>query len=378
MHKETMTPRERWQAVLNREQPDRIPVDYWATPEFSAKLLRHQGISGSSERKLVQQLTRGERDPRHPNQARRLLRELLCFLHVDFVVGAGPKYIGPKLPPKTDIFGCVYRTIQYGTGEYDEVITHPLSQYQTVEEIADHYAWPDPDWFDYSVIPQQIAGWEHYPIRGGGSEPFLTYKSLRGDERAMMDLVENPEIVHYCLGKLFDLAYINTRRIFETIPGKVLLCYVAEDMGGQENLMFSKKHIRTFLLPGMKRMIDLAHQAGVTVFHHNDGNCRGILPDMIDAGIDMLNPIQWRSRGMEREGLKNDFGDQLIFHGAMDNQFTLPFGSIEDVRKEVADNISILGAGGGYILAPCHNIQPVTPVENVIAMYETALELGLS
>jgi uroporphyrinogen decarboxylase len=99
---------------------------------------------------------------------------------------------------------------------------------------------------------------------------------------------------------------------------------------------------------------------------------------MIDAGIDMLNPIQWRSRGMEREGLKKDFGDQVIFHGAMDNQFTLPFGSIEDVRKEVADNISILGAGGGYILAPCHNIQPVTPVENVIAMYETALELGLS
>lgn len=378
MRKETMTPRERWQAVLNHEQPDRIPMDYWATPEFSARLLRHQGISDASERKLVQQFTRGERDPRRPNQARRLLRELLCFLRVDFVVGVGPKYTGPKLPPNTDIYGCTYRTVQYGTGEYDEVISHPLAQYQTVEEIADHYCWPSPDWFDYSVIPQQIAGWEQNPIRGGGSEPFLTYKTLRGDEQAMMDLIENPEMVHYCLGKLFDLAYINTRRIFETIPGKVLLCYVAEDMGGQENLMFSKKHIRTFLLPGMKRMIDLAHQAGVAVFHHNDGACREIIPDMIDAGIDALNPIQWRSRGMDRSGLKRDFGGQVVFHGAMDNQFTLPFGSVADVRKEVEQNISTLGAGGGYILAPCHNIQPVTPVENVIAMYETALELGWS
>jgi uroporphyrinogen decarboxylase len=79
---------------------------------------------------------------------------------------------------------------------------------------------------------------------------------------------------------------------------------------------------------------------------------------------------------MEREGLKRDFGDQLVFHGAMDNQKTLPFGSVEDVRQEVLDNLRILGEGGGYILAPCHNIQAVGPAENVVAMYETCYEHG--
>jgi len=188
-----------------------------------------------------------------------------------------------------------------------------------------------------------------------------------------MDLVLNPEIVDYCLGKLFELAYQDTLRIFEAIPGKVDLTYVAEDMGGQDNLMFSKAHIRRFLLPGMKRMIDLAHQAGAFVFHHNDGNCRPILPDMVELGIDALNPIQWRSKGMDRAALKQDFGDRIIFHGAVDNQYTLPFGSVAEVRQEVLDNLAILGVGGGYILAPCHNIQPVSPPENIVAMYDTAL-----
>ena len=140
--------------------------------------------------------------------------------------------------------------------------------------------------------------------------------------------------------------------------------------------MFSKKHIRTFLLPRMKRIIDLAHQAGAFVFHHNDGNCRAIIPDMIEAGIDVLNPIQWRSRGMEREGLKATSAPKLVFHGAMDNQYTLPFGTVEEVRQEVQDNLRILGAGGGYILAPCHNIQPVTPPENIVAMYQAGYEYG--
>ena len=191
-----------------------------------------------------------------------------------------------------------------------------------------------------------------------------------------MDLIEKPEIVHYCLDRLFDLAYENTRRIYERIPGKITFSYVAEDMGGQTDLMFSPRHIQEFLLPGMKRIIDLAHQGGAFVFHHNDGNCRRIIPDMIEAGIDLLNPIQWRSQRMERDGLKRDFGDKIIFHGGMDNQYTLPFGTVEEIRQEVLDNLRILGEGGGYILAPCHNIQPLTPPENVVAMYETCYEHG--
>ncbi len=376
MRSETMTPRERWLAVLARQKPDRVPMDYWATPEFSAKLIRHLGFSRKSQAALTAMLSREERVPGRLNEGRLALRRALQCLEVDFAVHVAPRYVGPRLPADTDVFGCTYRNADYGTGTYSEVTAHPLARYGSVDEIEANYRWPSPDWYDYRGIPDQIAGWEDYPLQGGGSEPFLIYKNLRGQEQAMIDLVEHPEIVHYCLDRLFDLAYTDTLRVLETIPGKVVYCYVAEDMGGQSNLMFSKKHIRTFLLPRMKRMIDLAHQGGAYVFHHNDGNCRAILPDLIDAGIDVLNPIQWRCQGMEREALKADFGAKLVFHGAVDNQHTLPFGTPQDVSQEVADNLRVLGDGGGYILAPCHNIQPVTPPDNVVAMYQTGYELG--
>jgi uroporphyrinogen decarboxylase len=345
-----MTPVERWQAVLHRRKPDRVPLDYWSTPEFDAKLMSYLGCATK--------------------------REALERLRIDFVIAPKPLYAGPELGPRTDVFGCRYGDADYGTGVYDECIFNPLAGFESLEDIEKEYRWPDPDWWDYGTIRGQVEGNEAYPIRGGGSEPFLTYKNLRGQEQALMDLIEHPDIVHYCLTKLFDLEYENTHRILERLPGQVTFCYIAEDLGGQTDLMMSVRHIREFLLPGMKRMIDLAHQAGAFAYHHDDGNCRRILPDLIALGIDLLNPIQWRCPGMERDGLKRDFGDRVVFHGGVDNQITLPFGSVGDVRQEVLDNLRILGEGGGYILAPCHNIQPLTPVENVVAMYETALENG--
>jgi uroporphyrinogen decarboxylase len=297
-------------------------------------------------------------------------------LHVDYQVFAYPQYVGPQLPQGEDVFGIRYNNFNYGNGVYDEAMYAPLAGYHSVEEIDVNYRWPDPDWWDYSGIPDQIRGREDYPIRGGGSEPFLTYKYLRGDEQAMIDMVESPDIVEYCLGKLFDLSYENTVRIFEAIPGKLQMTYVAEDMGAQNDLMFSPRHIRRFLFPGMKRLIDLTHQSGAKVFHHNDGNCSRILPELIELGIDLLNPIQWRAVGMEREILKHKYGSQIVFHGAMDNQYTIPFGSVDEVKQEVHDNLRILGDSGGYILAPCHNIQPITPVENIVAMYEEGYAAG--
>lgn len=351
-----MTPRERWLAVMRRQKPDRIPMDYWGTPETARMLKRHFGAS--------------------------TLKKALDRMQVDYLVNVGPRYVGPRLPSHTDVYGMHYRDVDYGSGKYSEADTHPLAQYTTVEQIKANFRWPDPDWWDYAGIPAKIRGKEDRAIRGGGSEPFLMYQMLRGDIQAMVDLVENPEIVEYCLGKMFDLAYTNTLRIYEVIPGKVDFTYVAEDMGAQTGLMFAPRHIRQFLFPGMKRMIDLVHGAGAYVFHHNDGNIIRILPELVALGIDALNPIQWRAgsptspveSGMDRAVLKRQFGAQIIFHGAVDNQYTLPFGTVEEVRQEVRDNLRILGDGGGYILAPCHNIQPVTPVENIIAMYQTARE----
>lgn len=350
MHPDRMTPRERWLAVLNHELPDRVPMDYWATSEATAKLLRYLGCQ--------------------------TLDQACERLHIDVLLGVGARYTGPPIPQGESLHGCRFRDVDYGTGVYRECVYNPLAGYDSVEEIEADYVWPSPDCYDYSAIPAQIEGREDRPIRGGGSEPFLVYKELRGQEQAFMDLVLNPEIVHYCLDRLFDFCYENTRRIYEQIPGKVMITYVAEDLGAQEGLLMSAAHIREFLLPRMKRMMDLTHEAGAYVFHHSDGAVLDIVPDMVEAGIDVLNPIQWRCKGMDRRLLKDRFGQEVAFHGAVDNQQTLAFGSVEEVRQEVAENIRILGEGGGYILAPCHNIQAVSPPENVVAMYEAGYELG--
>lgn len=350
MARDAMSSRERWRALFAGERPDRVPTDYWATPEFDRKLRRRLGC--------------------------RTRRETLDRLGVDYEVRLQPDYVGPRLPRMQDEFGRRFRSVDYGPGAYRECVHFPLAGFKSVAEIEREYTWPTADWWDFGSIPAQAARAAGHPLRGGGSEPFLIYKELRGMEQAFVDLVENPEIAHYCLDKLFGLAYDCAVRIYEAVPGKVDISYIAEDMGGQTDLMISVRHIREFLLPGMKRMIDLAHQAGAVAFHHNDGSCWRIMPDLIALGIDLLNPLQWRCPGMERERLKREFGPHVVLHGGMDNQYTLPFGTVAEVRREVEDNLRILGEGGGYILAPCHNIQAITPVENVLAMYDAARELG--
>lgn len=351
MSKETMTPKERWEAVLAGQTPDRVPMDYWGTSETTQMLITHF-----------------QKEP----------LEIAKTLHIDLPFSASAKYIGPTIPQGEDVFGIQYRAIDYGYGSYSEVISSPLSEYQSVEEIEKNYTWPRADWWETSTVAESILLHSEWPLRVGGSEPMLTYKNLRGEAQAMMDLVLYPEIAHYCLEKLFDLAYERTSRLYEALPAgtKPTFTYVAEDLGSQKNLMYSPEHIREFLFPGMKRMIDLAHEAGAAVFHHDDGNIMQILPDLVDLGIDILNPIQWRADNMDRQRLKKEYGDKLVFHGAVDNQHTLPFGTPRDVQDEVLENIDILGENGGYILAPCHNIQPNTPLENILMLYQTGYEAG--
>ncbi len=345
-----MTPRERWLAVLSHQLPDRVPVDYRATPEATARLIEHLGA-------------------RH-------FGEVAARLHIDPVVDVGPRYVGPALPPDTDVFGIRYQRTDYGLGTYSDAVGHPWAQYETVAEIEADYRWPSPDWWDYSDVPQQVVGHESSVIRGGGSEPFATYKWLRGVERGYLDLIEQPEMVHYGLTRLYELAYQQTLRTYEAVPGQVLWTWVAEDVGSQEDLLVSPTHIETFFLPHMRRMCELVHSAGAYVFHHSDGAVARNIPNMIACGIDVLDPVQWRCRGMDRALLKATYGDRLVFHGGMDNQYTLPFGTVTEVRQEVADNLRLLGAGGGLILGPCHNLQAISPPENIVAMYDAAYEAG--
>jgi len=350
-----MTPRERWQAVLNRGKPDRVPTDYWATTEVTERLKRELGCADDWA--------------------------LWQRLNVDRLVVVSPRYVGPQLVSGgADIWGLRFRSIEYadGAGEYLEVAAHPLADAVSVEQVH-QYPWPSPDWFDVSDLSKQADEVlrRGYPLRAGTYEPFLLYCQLRGMQRAFMDLAESPAMVDAALDHIFDFHYRLNLRAFEAIgAGRIDVTYVAEDLGTQESLLMSEAMVDRFLKPKMSRIIELAKQFGIKVFHHSDGAVRPLIEGMIAIGIDALNPIQWRCCGMDRAGLKRDFGRRLVFHGAMDNQYTLPFGSPADVRREVLDNLRILGADGGYILAPCHNIQPITPTRNILAMYETAAAQG--
>jgi len=134
-------------------------MDYWATGEATEKLMQHLRCEDT--------------------------HAMFQRLHIDRVISVGPKYVGATPPPGEDIFGCRHQNVDYGTGVYSECVYNPLAEYTSVDEIERNYTWPSPDWYGYSTIADQIMGWEDFPIRGGGSEPFLIYKKLRGQEQEL-------------------------------------------------------------------------------------------------------------------------------------------------------------------------------------------------
>jgi uroporphyrinogen decarboxylase len=155
------------------------------------------------------------------------------------------------------------------------------------------------------------------------------------------------------------------------------IAQVTDDYGSQTGPLISLQTFQEFYKPHLRRFIDLCHEFGIKVFHHDDGAIRLFLPDLVAMGIDILNPVQHTCPGMEREGLKRDFGGRICFHGGIDNQKVLPFGTTEEVRQEVRRSIDALASDAtGYILAPCHNLQAVSPIENIVAMYEEAFDYG--
>ena len=370
-----MTPRQRWLALLNQQPADRIPTDYWATGEFHAKLLARMGITASE---IQQQRPNVDPVSASPQQQARSADEILWRrLGIDKPRGVGPRWKLQAHPddPQADMWGNRHRRIEYGTGAYDEFATGPLAKMTTPDEV-DSFRWPDPDDFDYSPITEALHHDDGYRIiQAGGYEPFLTYAGMRGMEQAYEDMLLDPAMVEAALKNMFAFFFEHHRRIFQAGRGHIDMTYVAEDLGGQTGPLFSLEVYRRFLLPYQKRMADLARSFGVHVFYHTDGAAHIFLPDLIGAvGIEVLNPIQWRCPGMERETLARQYGHQVVFHGAIDNQQTLPFGTAQQVAQEVRQTAEIFKSCR-WICAPCHNIQAVTPVENVIAMYETAASL---
>ena len=277
----------------------------------------------------------------------------------------------PDLPAGADMWGIIYRSISYGAGSYAEPYVQPLAAADSVAQI-DAHRWPSCDEFDYTAVNRDLDQDDGYrPVHCGCYEPFLLYGYLRGLQCSLEDLALRPEMADAILGHIFDFYYEHHRRLFAAGGGRIDTTYVAEDLGSQTGPLMSLAMYRRFLLPNQVKMADLARSHGIHVVYHTDGAARIFLPDLIDrVGIEILNPIQWRCPGMEREQLVADFGGKIIFHGSIDNQRTLPFGTVDDVAREVRESLDIY-RNARWICALCHNLQPVTPTENIVAMYET-------
>jgi uroporphyrinogen decarboxylase len=267
--------------------------------------------------------------------------------------------------------------MEHGTGRYLEQLNYPLANAMTAADL-DAFRWPSADWFDYAGF-KAVAERHHakQAVMCGYMAPVYIHNILRGMEQSLMDPLVEPELTHELLRRACDFEYERHRRTFEAAPGLIDIAQVTDDLGNQNGPMFSLELYRDFYKPHHQRFIKLCREFGIKVFHHDDGGMRAFLPDLVEIGIEILNPVQWSCPGMELTALKNDFGKRICFHGGVENQKILPFGTAEEVRAEVRHCIDDLACDGtGYILAPCHNLQSLTPIENIIAMYDEAWKYG--
>jgi len=350
-----MTSKQRVLDAIDHKQTDRVPLDLWATKEVVGKLCAYFRTDRADD----------------------VVKEL----GVD-IRQVEPKYIGPPLGASPegrtkDIWGVTRRRIEYSGGSYLEVEDYPLEGEISISDI-ENYPWPDPDHYDYSVIPRLCEEYGDYAILNVGDRLNRTSllkaaMYLRGMQQLMIDMSLNPTLVEALLGKIADYYLAHNERIFKAGEGLIDIFMMGDDFGTQEGLLISPEMFRRFFAPKLKEFAAQANSYGLKVMLHSCGSVRELIPDIIEIGIDILNPIQTNAKGMIPEELKKEFGDRICFHGGIDVQHTLPFGTVEDVEREVKDRVRVLGKDGGYILASTHNIQPDTPIENILRMYEAAL-----
>jgi uroporphyrinogen decarboxylase len=346
-----MNRKERILAAIKHEPVDRLPTDYWGTEEATQNLRDYLGTDDIYE-----------------------------ALDIDGIAGATPPYVGPeRIDTETyreDAWSMGYRAQVYETGTYFEQVTYPLADAETIEDL-DAYEWPDPDWWDYGALPEMLEERADRATQVGYTAPFYYHNKLRGLELSLMDPILRPAFTRELVRRISDFFTEYHRRCFKAAPGLIDTTQVTDDFGSQTGLLISPQIFDDFYRESVQRGIDLAKSFDILVFHHDDGDMRALLPRLVEMGIDILNPIQWRCGNWDLAALKRDWGDRICFHSAVDNQITLPFGTVEDVRAEVKMLAETLGADRtGFIIGPCHNVQANTPPENVVAMYEAAHKYG--
>lgn len=356
-----MKPRERVEAALNHQEADRCPMQVSFTPEFADRLRADLEIQG-----------RKVHNPHGGGNTYELERSLGEDMLLTSVGWANSYYMDTK--PYTDEWGISW-SIQpyetpYGIGHYTEISSHPLAD----ETAMRSYQPPDPNRPELYAASQEMieAFKEDYWIIGVTvTTIFETAWALRGLEQLMIDMAINPDLANHIL----DIPYLYHLAAAKKLTEMgVDMIWTGDDIGAQNKMMISPKMWRTYFKPRMANFIAelKAINPELKVAYHTDGNVELVIPELIEIGIDVLNPIQPAS--MNPANIKEQYGDQLCFWGSIDEQHTLPFCTPEEVRTEVLYRLNTIGKGGGLILAPTHHVQLDTPMENFWAMVNTVVE----
>ena len=371
-----MKSRERVKAVLDGRLPDVIPTDMWGSAsrihnDLYSELLTLLDIKDEGSLIRPNQLTSYE------NYS---LSDLLgCdFRHIN--TGKPDSFSSYK-----DENGLVYD--EWGVGRdysamYPTIAKFPLADAE-INDI-EKYKWPiAKDDGRVRGLEEKAKDWYENTDKAITATAvnsglfFELGQFLRGPEQFFMDLGLNEKFVHALFEKLTELLIELNLFYLKPIAPYLEWIEFTSDLGTQNGLFFSKDMFSTFFKEPYRQLFSAVRKEYPTlkIFYHSCGGIYDLIPDLIDVGIDILNPIQPRAQGMDPGRIKKEFGNELIFHGAIDIQGAMQ-GSIEDVREEVRLRIDQMGAGGGFILSPNNHLLPDIPAENVVCLYRYAKEYG--
>jgi uroporphyrinogen decarboxylase len=372
----TMTHRDRVMAAVSHEQPDKVPIDLGGTRDSSIvvegydRLKKHFGIE--EENKLCDRMMR----------VVEVNEGILKALDIDtraVFTGAPTKGLGKELGPRSyrDDWG-IERVHPEGSYYYDQR-AFPLSGDITLSEIA-HYPWPDPD--DQGILKglKERVRW----VRENTDcvtvltlpAPFVHISQyLRGFDDWYCDFVLHPQRIEALFDAILEVTIQIAKNELKEVGQDVDIVICADDLGAQQGLQISRDHYLKYVKPRHEKFFRQVHDLSpAKLLLHTCGSVASIIEDLIEIGVDILNPVQPTAAGMDPLELKKKYKGRIAFWGATNTQEILPNGSVQDVKRMVEKLIEGMGEGGGFVLSSCHNIQPDVPLENILAMFQHARE----
>ncbi len=305
-----------------------------------------------------------------------------------------PKYIGPDFgtifePVYFNVWGIKPEEI-YAGGNKDVVFSKnpPLYNKESLSDIK-NYNFPKLEWFDFNTYKvnseavvyknadsqkeirlEDFKRSDRYFLNANCiNSIFMISIYMRGIDRMLIDLVSNENYAEMLINNIGEFCLEFCKKILESIGKFIDLYGIWDDFAMQNNLMISPKVWRKFYKPWHTKIIEVAKKYNLFVCFHVCGSCTDVIPDLIEMGVDILDPVQVSARNMEISRLKSQFGKDICFHGGIDVQKFLPFATTNEVRKEVKRVKELFDGEGGIILGPSHYITVDTPIENILAIY---------